>query len=386
MSSFTHKEKILNVLMHIFVWIFLFVLPSYFLYLESSDDRNVFLIGMIQTILFGFIFYMNYFLLIPYLFFRKKRIVYFISSALVVLISIVGMELMMSFYHRGPRGEIRKTEIGVPPPGQPGQGPHIEPDRYRGPRMIDQGSGRGKRPVKGWPVYNFLVTSVILTGFSVGLRYSEKFAQQERLNKEVEKARLNSELAFLKNQINPHFFFNTLNNIYSLVQINLKDGQKAILQLSKLMRYLLYETEKGNIRISQEIEFMNNYIELMKLRISKSVSLTINFPENYPDVLIPPLIFLPFLENAFKHGISYLNPSFINIDLEISQQEIKFRCRNSQGKRTEELFRSEPGIGLENVKKRLALLYPMKHDLKLHSSAESFEVLLSIELNGNTTG
>ena len=124
---------------------------------------------------------------------------------------------------------------------------------------------------------------------------------------------LNTELAFLKNQINPHFFFNTLNNIYSLVQINVGDGQKAILQLSKLMRYLLYDTDKGEQPLSREIEFMTTYIDLMKLRLSEKVSVTVVFPENFDNVLIPPLLFLPFIENAFKHGISYRKSSFIHI-------------------------------------------------------------------------
>ena len=179
---------------------------------------------------------------------------------------------------------------------------------------------------------------------------------------------------------NPHFFFNTLNNIYSLVQQNVRDGQKAILQLSKLMRYLLYETEKGDKPVSQEIEFMRNYIELIKLRLSDKVALNVSFPENYPDVVIPPLIFLPFIENAFKHGISYRKPSYINILMKVNPGEIYFECINSTGSQGEELFSSGSGIGLENVRKRLNLLFPKKHSLQIVSTETAFNVVLIIDL------
>ena len=174
-------------------------------------------------------------------------------------------------------------------------------------------------------LYNYGFTSVFLIFFSLGLRVLERQSQIEKLQKEIEKEKLNSELAFLKNQISPHFFFNTLNNIYSLIGINTEDSQKAVLKLSKLMRYLLYESEHGNTMLSHEIDFMNNYIDLMKLRMSDRVSLNVHFPEEYDDRIIHPLLFIPFVENSFKHGISYREKSFIDISMTAEADSITFQ-------------------------------------------------------------
>jgi LytS/YehU family sensor histidine kinase len=144
------------------------------------------------------------------------------------------------------------------------------------------------------------------------------------------------------------------------------------------MRYLLYDSEHGNTMLSNEIDFMNNYIDLMKLRMSNKISLSVSFPEKYDDVNIPPLIFIPFIENAFKHGISYREKSFINISMTTTKESISFRCANSIIKTREENEPGHSGIGLENVTKRLNLLFPGKHDIKINKSDTEFEILLKI--------
>jgi len=240
------------------------------------------------------------------------------------------------------------------------------------------------KPSKNWPMYNFMITGLLISGFGLGLKFSDKLIQNEKERKESEKERLNSELAFLKNQINPHFFFNTLNNIYSLVQLNVEDGQKAILQLSKLMRYVLYETDQEKKPLSQEIGFMKNYIELMKLRLSEKVDLSVTFPTEFNEVDIPPLLFLPFIENAFKHGISYRKTSFINILMQVDGKQIHFKCSNSIGNKGEELLTPESGIGLENVKKRLGLLFPGRHSLEVNATKEAFDMILNIFIQPNS--
>jgi LytS/YehU family sensor histidine kinase len=145
-----------------------------------------------------------------------------------------------------------------------------------------------------------------------------------------------------------------------------------------MMRYLLYESELGNTPLSSEINFMNNYIDLMKLRMNDKISLTVSFPEKCEDISIPPLLFIPFIENAFKHGISYREKSFIDISMQAGKESITFRCVNSMVKSEKETDNSNSGIGLENVSKRLSLLFPGKHDLKINSSEKAFEVLLYI--------
>jgi LytS/YehU family sensor histidine kinase len=207
-----------------------------------------------------------------------------------------------------------------------------------------------------------------------------RYQENEKKRKELEKEKLSSDLAFLKSQVSPHFFFNTLNNIYSLTEINTKEAQNAILQLSKLMRYLLYDSEKGETKLSSEINFMKNYIELMRLRLSDKVSLTFSFPEEYNDIDFPPLLFISFIENAFKHGISYREPSNIHIGLQQQNDAIHFICKNSIGRKNEN--GDESGIGLDNIKKRLALLFPDNHQLSIVQTEKTFEVDLMITIKG----
>jgi two-component system, LytTR family, sensor kinase len=229
-------------------------------------------------------------------------------------------------------------------------------------------------------LFNYGSTSLFLIFFSLGLRVMERHSRIEKMRKELEKEKLDSELALLKNQISPHFFFNTLNNIYSLISINAEDSQKAVLKLSKMMRYLLYDTEQGNTRLSNEIEFMNNYIDLMKLRMSDKIRLSVKFPGEYEDFNIPPLLFIPFVENAFKHGISFRENSFIDISMTCSDNNIFFRCGNSLSAISSGVVVNSSGIGLENVRKRLELLFPAKHELKISKTENTFEVLLKIML------
>jgi LytS/YehU family sensor histidine kinase len=144
------------------------------------------------------------------------------------------------------------------------------------------------------------------------------------------------------------------------------------------MRYLLYESEQSEVRLDGELEFMNNYIELMKLRLSNKVELNVSFPGNTNGIVVPPLLFVPFIENAFKHGISYQDKSFIHISLHIDHGELVFECSNSIAKNGEEKVDAFSGIGLENIKKRLALLYPDNHELIINKSGSVFSVILNI--------
>jgi LytS/YehU family sensor histidine kinase len=232
-------------------------------------------------------------------------------------------------------------------------------------------------------VFNFIrhfFTSLLVAGFAIVLGLMEKLKQNEKKQKEMEKEKLHSELAFLKNQISPHFFFNTLNNIYSLIGIDGPTAQESVLKLSKMMRYLLYESERGETMMSHEIEFMNNYIDLMKLRQSKRVDLQVDFPGNFSDFPIPPLLFIPFIENAFKHGVSHREESVIKIRMEIDQDQICFFTVNgiSKSPQTGDM-QQHSGIGLDNVKKRLGLLFPGKHELQIENDQTHFKVRLRIQ-------
>jgi LytS/YehU family sensor histidine kinase len=218
---------------------------------------------------------------------------------------------------------------------------------------------------------SFAGIAMLINWMAIGIALSIRYVmrQQERKQKEVE-----AELAWLKNQINPHFLFNTLNNISSLAQIDGDKTQEAIMQLSDLLRYAMYETNKPKVPISGEVEFMKNYIELMKLRcnemtqINYQLSIVLATPhsqrENY-QLEIAPLLFISLIENAFKHGMNSNAPATIDIKLELKEtgdrsQELVFTCDNTNNpKPTKD--RSGSGIGLDNTRRRLDLLYPGRY-------------------------
>ena len=203
-----------------------------------------------------------------------------------------------------------------------------------------------------------------------------KSLRDDEMLKDLEHQRLESELQYLKYQLNPHFFMNTLNNIYALVDLNTEQAKKTIIELSKLMRYVLYEANKNQISLEHEIQFLENYIALMKLRYINNLNIRTEFPVVVPCVQIPPLLFISLLENAFKHGVSYQEPSFIEVRIELADEGVIFNCKNS--KHTHAHKDAYHGIGIDNIKKRLHLLYGNNYTFTTNESENCFEVLLII--------
>lgn len=377
------KEKKLLIILHIGAWIIVFLLPIFLTSIERRQDFNFIGRIILRSTIYAIIFYISYLWLIPKLLFRgKKWNFYLIMVALILGLYVVNDTISSNFFTNrefAERNRQNKNAVTnqVPPPPQPlnKSGDSLR-QSFNPPKPNFKKSPRWR-----FDIYNYMFTSILIAGFSLGLRMSVKYNENEKKRKELEKEKLSSELALLKNQVSPHFFFNTLNNIYSLIEINTKEAQNAVLHLSKLMRYLLYESEKGDTKLSSEIAFMKNYIDLMKLRISDKVKLSYTFPEEYKDFPFPPLIYIPFVENAFKHGVSYREKSFIEINFTISGNELIFLCRNSVAAKKEE--NTESGIGLENARKRLRLIFPETHLLEISQNNQVFEVSLKIQIKEN---
>lgn len=200
---------------------------------------------------------------------------------------------------------------------------------------------------------SFIIVSLLVNLMAIGIALSIRYVmrQNEKKQKVIE-----AELAWLKNQINPHFLFNTLNNISSLTQINADEAQNAVMQLSDLLRYAMYETNKPRVPITGEVDFMRNYIELMKLRCNEMTSVNAQFSVSNPQAEIAPLLFISLIENAFKHGMNSNAPATIDIRLEQTEEAMTFTCDNTNNpKPTKD--RSGSGIGLENTRRRLELMY-----------------------------
>jgi len=222
------------------------------------------------------------------------------------------------------------------------------------------------------------VIAVLMIGFNIAIKLLFQSIRDEEKMKELERERLSSELQYLRYQINPHFFMNTLNNIHALVDIDSNKAKTSIIELSKLMRYVLYEASNQTISLSREIQFINNYIMLMKLRFTDKVHLDVDVPSQVPEVQIPPLLFISFLENAFKHGVSYQKESRISVQIQLNENKtLTFRCLNTNYGKTDE---QHHGIGLENIRRRLDLLYDSKYTLTINTDKDKFDVLLIIPL------
>jgi len=359
------KNKSLPVILHVLAWLVLIILPQLIINRYWGNNNFIAWGFYINAAIYGIIFYVNYLWLVPRFYFKEKNAAYFFYA----LVTIVIFYLVLIFLNRlthDPEREKQMAEVF---------------------EKLAENEVIPRPPFRQLQTYYFALISVIITGFSVGLRVIEKHSASEKRQKELEKEKLNSELAFLKNQVSPHFFFNTLNNIYSLIAVDIESAQQAVLKLSKLMRYLLYESENNQTRLADEIIFMKHYIDLMKLRLSSKVSLLINLPENNTDITIPPLLFIPFIENAFKHGISYRDKSFIHISLTHEDEKLYFSCVNSIGKKHEEtIHQAHSGIGIENVKKRLNLLFPDNHKLEIDKTDNEFKTSLEIDLKNQYNG
>lgn len=234
------------------------------------------------------------------------------------------------------------------------------------------------------PRYVFIARDMMLMALTIALSVAIKMTggwyETENEKQELKKAQAEAELQNLKSQLNPHFLFNTLNNIYSLIAINQDKAQYAVHDLSRMLRHVLYENNQHFVSVDKEFEFMKSYIELMSLRLPKSTRLEVSIPERGNRAMIAPLLFIPLIENAFKHGVSSTQESFINIKLEL-QENNRLNClvENSNYPKKDN-DRSGSGIGLTNLKRRLELLYPGKYIFKAETLNNRFITELLIQL------
>ncbi|GAF02194.1 putative sensor-like histidine kinase YehU [Saccharicrinis fermentans DSM 9555 = JCM 21142] len=226
----------------------------------------------------------------------------------------------------------------------------------------------------------FLVIALALIGIGTSIKVTASWLNNEKEKNEIKKEKLNAELSYLKSQIDPHFFFNTLNNIYSLAQLKSDKTPQIILKLSELMRYNIYEANKEKVFLKDEINYVQNFIDLQRIRLAKSVDIDYYVRGKIGDKKIEPLIFLPFIENAFKHGIDYTNSCSIDIEISIEEQEITLLVINSTLSRKEKIAQ-QSGFGLRNIKKRLELLYKNQYTLDISENENKFMVKLTLYLN-----
>ncbi|WP_372752493.1 sensor histidine kinase [Labilibaculum sp.] len=350
----TINNRLRNALPHIIGIIFILLLPL-FVFGRTDNHLTFWVYNYYYHIFFTIlIFYGNFLYLTPRLYFRPKKVLYALSlltfMIFIVVISQYGYYLFGIDKLREPIGLIDNTNSA---PKQ----------FFIHPRLID----------------NFFLYLLVL-GASLGAAIIKRQNQNEKEQQERDKAHQDTELAFLKNQISPHFFFNALNNIYALIAIDGDKAQKSVEKLSGLMRYLIYESDIKLIELNKEFDFTRNYIELMRQRLNSKVSLDVDIQENVANVTIPPLLFIPFIENTFKHGVSYREKSFIKISLKTEKDKLRFNCENSISQHNSKEQNKKGGLGIKNVKKRLDLMYGDKAQLKMDIQNNTFIVELVIPI------
>lgn len=227
-------------------------------------------------------------------------------------------------------------------------------------------------------MYWNVILGFFMSGANTGIKLMYQSIRDEQQMEELKQQNMQAEMDYLKYQINPHFFMNTLNNIHALIDIDTESAKSAVIELSKMMRYVLYESGHELISLNSDIQFLKNYIELMRIRYTDDVDIRVDYPRGLPEqVQIPPLLLIVFVENAFKHGVSYNHPSFIRIRIEYADGKVYATIENSRHTAPE---RQHPvGIGLENVRKRLSLIYGEKgYLLEIREAETTYTVQLEI--------
>ncbi|WP_455584418.1 sensor histidine kinase [Bacteroides sp.] len=370
-----NKQHLPEQIIYLVIWLIVFLVPvvgHYYTAIGTGSAFNWSAIRVTWLIMLPFLllFVANNYFLAPCLLFRKKYRAYvlFTLGAIVLLFGVCPYLVHPSDPFRQRERLLMERKM---PQGHPMMQHHMQEQPRR---WGDSVTPPRPFPLPG-PTFVCMAMAILLVGFNIAIKLMFKSLRDEHTLKELEHERLQSELEYLKYQINPHFFMNTLNNIHALVDIDSTKAKKALVELSKLMRYVLYETSNKTILLSREIQFLNNYIELMKLRYTDKVDIQVVFPEEVPEVQIPPLLFISFIENAFKHGVSYQKDSFIHVLTELDRDKILFRCSNSNRQKEGE---AHHGIGLDNIRKRLRLLFGNDYTLSIDETDDCFNVLLII--------
>ena len=363
-NKIKHHSKA-EVIVYIVVWAIQFLTPLLILYVihtTNDTDYHKYIHGLCHVwlvlliALIGFIVH-DIFLASKLVYENKKRLYVIGTTALLGVFFLINVGMINNIHPKEPQPvHIEGRHMPPPPPPLPFHNVLLEA-----------------------PCVMFLLAFSMTLGINTAVKFYFRNRKEHEILEEQKKERLNYELEYLKYQINPHFVMNTLNNIHALVDIDPERAKDSIVVLSYLLRCILYRAA-DYVRFDAMTRFVGNYITLMKLRYDEGmVDISFEHPPKgqYPNVKLPPLLLIPFVENAFKHGVSYNNRSFVNISVRVQQEHIIFVCVNScypqSGKRHD-----EKGIGIVNVEKRLKLLYGDQYKLNIGNQDNAYSVYLDI--------
>ena len=349
-------ERKQEVVVYGILWLVVFAVVPLVMTFRGLSAGMPFRIGMMLEIWLSLLPFLVLFLihdlLVAPLWVEKKKPGAYVAALLVLMV------LFGAYVWATRRGPDRRMPPG--PPMEMGM-PPMRPPEDRGMPMT--------------PEVMKVIVGLLLLGVNLGAKFYLKTVRGERWLKELRAESLSRQLEGLRYQVNPHFFMNTLNNIHALVDIDPEKAKESIEEFSKLMRYILYDGDRPTIPLQRELDYLRHYVSLMRMRYDESVSIETSFPESDAGAEIPPLILASFVENAFKHGISYEKPSFVRIAVTVEGGCIAFKCVNS---RQAEDSARDHGVGLANVRSRLDLLYADRYTLNIAESADEYDVLLQL--------
>jgi two-component system LytT family sensor kinase len=370
----------LMILIHVLAWGAFFLFPLLF-YKVRFETPNIFLTEVLGKVLPVGLFYINYFFLLPRLFERKKYIAYFLFVFLAIgLATVQDVILHENAWRKTSQFEFRADQ---PSPDSTNSGNLSSPDSGRSLRdtgffMQDPVPTGMSRTVMFSAINKTVSLSLILLLMGGLIRLGSLFIRNQHEKRLLENANLNAEVNFLKSQINPHFLFNTLNGIYSQAHDKSDMTEVSILKLSELLRYMLYDSGEDRVELAKDIQYISNYIDLQRLRLSSKISIEYDVQGKTEGHYIAPLLLIPFIENAFKHGISYSQPSVIKINVGFFEETLTLYVENPV---VENNSFGASGLGLKNVIRRLDLLYPGKYSLDTGKNGKLHVVNLKLVLN-----
>ena len=317
-------------LYHLVFWGFFTLL---FLQQNPDADLQEYLAWLTVLGVLAVVVYTNLYLLFPKFFFTKKYLIY--SLLLILMIGLGALSLKLLF----PSGN---TSFSI-------------------------------------PIFQHFINLFFFVVITSSLKFLREFLRKQELLIKAENEQLKTELSLLKSQINPHFLFNSLNNLYGLILQNQNlQAAEITLKLSDLMRYILESSKTEKVSLKKEIQFLEDYLALEKIRLSAQADIRLEVSGLEKDVFIAPLLFIPLVENAFKHGLQSISEnSFAHFSLSVQSDEIFFEAQNSVGKN---LSKAKSGTGLKNLRKRLELMYPEKHLLEVEQNEGIFKVILQISI------
>lgn len=375
---------------YIAMWLLLFSTPMLILIIHASSNSNLdidwWTIMHIEEILAMYFvaFLVHNFLLAPMLLYKQQTWRYVCSISILVVAFIALQSWIRPIMHEQQRHRPRAE--------MPMMQRYYKADNFRDDRPRPQFDDRPRpqfkepRPFIGPAELTNTLALIFLMGMNLGVKLYYKADKDRNRMQQLEKENLKQRLNYLRYQISPHFFMNTLNNIHALVDIDPEKAKKSIVELSKLMRHILYDGDTNISPLSDEVQFLQNYIALMKMRFTGMVKVNTDFPAMTSQKGIAPLILAIFAENAFKHGVSYKSPSNIDMTLRCHNNEfILFTCKNSKRKDGAKEKDLDGGIGLRNVKNRLELIYGDRYHIDIKDTEDNYKVRLLLPLENTNT-